>query len=195
MPDPEELEEFLKERGTIQVICAVGEDGARFGSIKDLVSVSHDTVSKRLRVGEEYFNLFTTETVPGERGKTHKWKLQYAGSQVLEALEEQDAVKAFEDFVYYRQNYEDREEAFLEWIADHSDEIDMRWETGGVSPSTGDTYPVQSDPDVDSPENEPLTEPETEEDAETWPVNGETESNPQSPDELLSNETDDDDGD
>lgn len=189
MPDPEELEEFLSERGTIQVICAVGEDGARFGTIKEQVSVSHDTVSKRLATGENYFNLFTTETVPGERGKTHKWKLQFAGSQVLDRLKDHDTVKAFEDFVYYRQNYEDREEAFLDWIAEHSDEIDMEWETEAVSPSTGDAYPDQSEPDIDA-----RTEKTEAEDTETWPADGETESDPKSPDELLSDEADNDDG-
>jgi len=47
------LAEFFEKKGTVELFCEIDEKGERFSELRELVSISHDTLSVRLSQAED----------------------------------------------------------------------------------------------------------------------------------------------
>lgn len=139
--------ELFAEKGTVEIFCEIGEGGGRFNEILENVSISHQTLTTRLRQAQEA-NLLTTESVNRGNGTVHIYKYTYAGSQIYQELDERGVVDNYEVFRVARQQFEEDEASFIEWMKQNEDDVIdwSRWET-----ASGDVYGKPDDKDSPDP--------------------------------------------
>lgn len=146
------LVEFLTSRGTLEIICVIGDSGASPTEIEEQVSISHDTVTNRLRKGKTVYNVWDAELAPRESNYRKRFYLDGVGVNVKKQIDGSGMLEAFHQLLPYRQAFWETEEDVKEWIEDNEEEVKSDFTLGGMSKSSGDTYDQDVDPDVDESE-------------------------------------------
>lgn len=94
-PDGEQVE-YLKQKGTLEIIAEVGKEGkCRHTPLRDVVPVSSSTLSDRLKTGVN-LDLLEYTLIEEEDGTTHKaYQLTETGKRVYNRLKKQDLPKMY----------------------------------------------------------------------------------------------------
>jgi len=143
------LVEFLTKRGTLEIICVIGDSGASPTEINEKVTISHDTVTHRLRDGEKLYDVWYSELAPHESDYRKLFKLDGVGENVKEQIDEDGMLEAFHQLLPYRQALWDAEENVKEWIEENEDEVQSDFVIGDIGRSDGEAYDQEEDPPID----------------------------------------------
>lgn len=125
------VDEWLRKKGAVELLCVVDVDGSRFGDLVEAVSISRPTVILRLKQARSA-QLVKQRAIDGERGTTHVWGLTDQGATLRIEMLDNGTTKAFEKLKDARQEFAQCRESVLEWAADHPG----AFPTNKVRPST-----------------------------------------------------------
>ena len=139
--------EFFEQKGAVEIFCEIGKDGKQFKDINNNVSISHQTLSTRLRQAKEA-SLLDKEIV---NLNDQIWRPTFPGKEIYDELVEQGVVEHYEVFRVSRQEFEKAEASFTEWVNENGEDIvgDEIWSLGKSS----NTYKKPDNPpDLDPTE-------------------------------------------
>ena len=139
MGENESSEEFLTDKGTIEMILVIGEDGAHFDELVEKTNVSHDTVDKRVDAGRK-LGFFTTEATT-DTSRNYKWVLEAKGYTILEKLQKQNADKSFYQLNKARQDYQKSIEPVKNWINKSNEILPLSDKFNEEHPNEGQNGP------------------------------------------------------
>lgn len=116
------LIKYLQAEGSLELICEVlMADKARFTELDKELSISHETLSKRLGEGVE-IGIFKKEAARSGRGNPYNYRLGYIGTSVALALGELSFHDSYKEYKQKRKIYEQKAEQFDEFITEYIDE-------------------------------------------------------------------------
>jgi len=140
-----ELVKFLTKRGTLEMICVIGDAGASPSEIKEKVHLSHGTVSNRLKKGEVIHDVWSRQSTSYDSQYTYMIQLDEVGRNVKTGMDEVGMVEAFHQLLPYREALNESAADAREWIRTNEDRVESKFTQGNVDRSGGSTYDVDSE--------------------------------------------------
>lgn len=113
--EPDDLLEFLKRDGAIEILATIHPDGTRFGELEEKIGASTDSLWRRLEEGLE-LDIVEPRGITGERGASHAWALTAKGARLRYKLRKMGMVEDLDLYRMYRERMELYEEEFREWV-------------------------------------------------------------------------------
>jgi len=151
------LVDFVTKKGTLEIVCSIGDSGASPTEIIEQVNISHDTVTNRLSDGERLYNVWYSELAPPDSEYRKVFKLDMRGLYIREKIDEVGMLETFHQILPYRRELREAEQEVKEWVVENESELESKYTIGGVSKSQGDESDQSVDPDLnDDPSDIPL---------------------------------------
>lgn len=116
------LIEYLQAEGSLELISEVlMADKARFTELDKELSISHETLSKRLGEGVE-IGIFKKEAARSGRGNPYNYRLNYIGTDIALVLGELGFHDSYREYKKKRDKYVRKSEQFEEFLTEYVDE-------------------------------------------------------------------------
>ena len=142
------LVDFLTKKGTLEIVCAIGDSGASPTEIDEQVNVSHETVTNRLSDGQYIYNVWDAEIAPPDSDYRKIFRLDTIGLNIKKKIDEVGMLEAFHQILPYRQELRSAEQKVKEWVIQNESEVQSEYVTGSISQSQEDVYEQAVDSDV-----------------------------------------------
>jgi len=121
----DELIKFLDKKGAIEILVAIGLDGARFSNIESNVVISHDTIPNRIDEARK-LGLVETEKIAG-RTPSVKYMLTKTGENCYIGLCKYDIVGTHQRYVEAISNYKKLTKSVVSNLEERGNDEWVEW--------------------------------------------------------------------
>lgn len=121
--DVNSLDEFLAQKGAIQILCEISPDGSRWSDLESALDISHTTVSKRLDEAIAV-SVIDLETIQDERGAGVQYVYTSKGIYLRVQFDNLGLTQAYYRFKEARDHYLDREAEARDWVSANKDQFE-----------------------------------------------------------------------
>ncbi|MFC6770090.1 hypothetical protein ACFQDD_00880 [Halorubrum pallidum] len=121
----DEIAEFLRSKGAIEALLAIGTDGGRWSDIEEQVDISTATLTERLGDARD-LGLVKSNTMDHESSVSKIYQLDTLGQTVYHQMHLSNIVSTWTYLKKTREEFESQREDVIEWV--ESDDFEDTYE-------------------------------------------------------------------